>query len=80
MTTQTVERQDLHQAIDALPDDQLVMALDLLKDLSHEGLEKNDDGFYDQANVRWLKNSIAQMAQGKTVTKTFKELERMVDE
>jgi hypothetical protein len=75
MTTATAERQELYRVIDELPDDQLVAALGLLR-----GLEDNDDGFYDPANIQWLKDSIAQMAQGKTITKTFEELEQMANE
>ena len=39
-----------------------------------------DDGFYNEANIRWIKGSIAQMEQGKTVTKTIEELEKMAVE
>ena len=39
----------------------------------------DDDGFYDEANVRWIKSSIEQLEQGNVVVKTFEELEKMVD-
>jgi hypothetical protein len=84
MTTQTVARRELYQVIDALPEDRLVMALDFLRDLRNKqpsvGTSANDDGFYDAANIQWLKGSIAQMAQGRTVTKTFEDLEHMANE
>lgn len=80
MTTATAERQELQRVIDALPDDRLIVALDLLRDLCYAQSDKNDDGFYDPANIQWLKDSIAQMAQGKTVTKTFEELEYMAND
>ena len=75
MTTATAERKELYRVIDELPDDRLVAALSLLR-----GLEDNDDGFYDPANIRRLEHSLEQARQGKTVTKTLEELERMANE
>jgi hypothetical protein len=75
MTTATAERTELYRVIDTLPDDSVVAMLGFLKSLRQ--LPEDDDGFYDPANVQWLRNSIARMAQGKTVTKTIEELERI---
>lgn len=38
------------------------------------------DPFYNPSNLKWLKQSIQQMEQGKTVTPTMNELENMADE
>ena len=38
---------------------------------------KDDDGFYNPANVQWIKESIEQLKQGKVVIKTIEELEEM---
>jgi hypothetical protein len=84
MTTQTMARRELYQAIDALPEDRLTIALDFLRDLRRKQptteTSENDDGFYDAANVQWLRDSIAQMSQGRTTAKTFEELDRMANE
>ncbi|ETT58543.1 RelB/DinJ family addiction module antitoxin [Paenibacillus sp. FSL R7-277] len=37
------------------------------------------DPFYNPSNLKWLKQSIQQMEQGKTVTQTMNELENMAD-
>jgi DNA-damage-inducible protein J len=42
--------------------------------------EVSVDPFYSQSNMTALNESIEQMHQGKTVTKTLEELEDMVDE
>ena len=39
-----------------------------------------DDGFYDEANIRWLERSLEHAKQGKVIVKTMEELERMADE
>jgi len=44
-----------------------------------QAANNDDDDFYNEANVRWIKGSIAQMEQGKTVTKTIEELEKIAD-
>ena len=85
MMTQTVERRELYKVIDALPDDSVVAMLDFIRSLrlsiktqevTDEAVQDNDDGFYDEANVRWLKGSIEQLKQGKIVVKTIEELEK----
>lgn len=38
------------------------------------------DPFYNTANMKRLDHSIQQMAEGKCVTKTLEELEKMADE
>ena len=44
--TQTAERQELHQTIDALPDDSVIAMLELLKSLRpNTGRFDTDDGF-----------------------------------
>ena len=81
MLTQTIERQELQQVIDTLPDDSVVAILDLIKSLRRSNEAPiDDDGFYDEANVHWIKGSIEQLKQGKIVVKTLEELERMADE
>ena len=57
MQTQTAERQELHQTIDALPDESVTAMLGFIRSLKpHVGLTAaDDDGFYDEANVRWIK-------------------------
>jgi len=52
----------------------------ILKEQATETLIPDDDGFYDEANIRWIKGSIEQLKQGKVVVKTIEELERMADE
>ena len=42
--------------------------------------EVSIDPFYSSKNLTALSESIAQMKQGKTVTKTMEELEALVDE
>ena len=80
MLTQMAERQELYKVIEALPDDSVSAALDLIKNLqSKMKTVQDDDGFYDPANVRWIKDSIEQLKQGKVVTKKIEELERMAD-
>ena len=39
-----------------------------------------DDGFYDEANIRWLERSLEHAKQGRVIIKTMEELERMADE
>ena len=39
-----------------------------------------DDGFYDEANIRRLERSLEHAKQGKVIIKTMEELERMADE
>jgi hypothetical protein len=81
MFTQIVERQELQRVIDTLPDDSVVAILDLIRSLRLPKTQlDDDDGFYDEANVRWIKGSIEQLNQGKVVVKTIEELERMADE
>ena len=80
MPIQTAERRELHQAIDALPNNSVVAMLDFIRSLQPNAGTDNDDGFYDEANIRWLKSSIEQLEQGKVVVKTIEELERMADE
>ena len=89
MTTLTAERQELYKMIDTLPDDSVIAMRDLIRSLrsgikaqevTDEAAQDNDDGFYDEANVRWLKGSIEQLKQGKVVVKTIEELESMADE
>ncbi len=41
---------------------------------------KIDDDFYSSNNIKHLEESILQMKQGKTVTKTFEELKKMENE
>ena len=77
MTTQTAERQKLYKMIDTLPDDSVIAAIDLIMELRRPN---DDDGFYDEANIQWLKGSIEQLKQGKVVVKTIEELESMADE
>ena len=38
------------------------------------------DPFYSEENVKWIKESIKQLNEGKVVTKTIEELERMANE
>ena len=38
------------------------------------------DPFYSEENVKWIKESIKQLNEGKVVTKTIEELERMAKE
>ena len=52
----------------------------ILKEQVIETPIPDDDGFYDEANIRWIKGSIEQLKQGKVVVKTIEELERMADE
>ena len=56
MQTHTAERQELHQTIDALPDDSVTAMLGFIKSLqSHAApTASDDDGFYDEANVCWI--------------------------
>ncbi len=42
--------------------------------------EVSIDPFFSESNMKALEESIAQMRQGKTVTKTIEELEAMEDE
>ncbi len=42
--------------------------------------EINSDPFYSEGNVRAIDASIAQLDQGRGVTKTLEELERMENE
>ena len=42
--------------------------------------EVSVDPFYSAANMRAIADSIEQMNSGKTVTKTFEDLERLADE
>ena len=76
MTTQTITRHDIHAKIDILSDAAIEKLAPYVEFLSCE----DDDGFYDEANVRWLKDSIEQLKQGKIVVKTIEELEKMADE
>jgi DNA-damage-inducible protein J len=39
-----------------------------------------EDPFYNEANMKRLRESIQQLRQGKVVVKTMEELERMTDE
>ena len=52
----------------------------VLKNQEIETPISHDDGFYDEANILWIKGSIEQLKQGKVVVKTIEELERMADE
>ena len=38
------------------------------------------DSFYSEENVKWIKESIKQLDEGKVVKKTIEELERMENE
>ena len=38
------------------------------------------DPFYSEENMRWIKESIKQLDEGKVVKKTIEELERMENE
>jgi hypothetical protein len=78
MTTATAERTELYRVIDTLPDDSVIAMLGFLKSLRQP--PEDDDGFYDPANIQWLEHSLEQARQGKTVTKTIEELERMANE
>ena len=82
MQTRAAERQELHQTIDALPDDSVTAMLGFIRSLQPHVAPSaaDDDGFYDEANVRWIKGSIEQLKQGKVVVKTIEELERMANE
>ena len=42
--------------------------------------EASIDPFYSSSNIKALKESINQMKQNKTITKTFEELEKLADE
>ena len=42
--------------------------------------EVSFDPFYSDSNIKALTESVAQMKAGKTVTKTFDELEALADE
>ncbi|MBP0962447.1 MAG: type II toxin-antitoxin system RelB/DinJ family antitoxin [Oscillospiraceae bacterium] len=42
--------------------------------------EVSIDPFYSESNIKALEESIDQMKNGKTVTKTFEELELLADE
>ena len=79
MQAQTAERQELHKTIDALPDESVTAMLGFIRSLQlHVApTAADDDGFYDETNVRWIKGSIEQLKQGKVVVKTIEELERM---
>jgi hypothetical protein len=93
MTTQTITRNDLHTQIDNLSDAAIEKLAHYIAFLNYENFADkphipnaetdglvNDDGFYDEANIRWLKGSIDQLKQGKVVVKTLEELEKMADE
>jgi DNA-damage-inducible protein J len=41
--------------------------------------EVSVDPFYSESNLAYLKKSIAQLNQGRTVTKTMEELEALAD-
>ena len=82
MAIQTAERQELHQAIDVLSDDSVIAVLNLVRNLRPhaETVDVTDDGFYDEANIRWLERSLEHAKQGKVIVKTMEELEKMADE
>lgn len=42
--------------------------------------EINADPFYSESNIKYLKESIRQLEEGKVVTKTMEELEQMANE
>lgn len=55
----------------------------LAKKMSREKrlpFEVSIDPFYSQSNMKALHESVEQMKAGKTVTKTFEELEGLADE
>ena len=55
----------------------------LAKKMSREKrlpFEVSIDPFYSSSNMKALDESIQQMKEGKTVTKTLEELERLADE
>ena len=82
MQTQTAERKELHRTIDALPNESVTAMLGFIRSLQPHVVSTiaDDDGFYDEANVRWIKGSIEQLKQGKVVVKTIEELEMMGNE
>ena len=82
MQTHTAERRELHQTIDVLPDESITAMLGFIRSLQPHvaPTASDDDGSYDDANVRWIKGSIEQLKQGKVVVKTIEELERMANE
>ena len=68
MTTQTAERQELHQVIDTLPDDRVVVMLDFAKNLHSE---------IPNAETR---EAMAELRAGGGETVTMDELKAMLDE
>ena len=82
MPTHTAERQELHQVIDMLPDVSIMAVLDVARRLRSqaETVIADEDGFYDEANIRRLERSLEHAKQGKVIVKTIEELERMADE
>ena len=83
MLTQSAERQELHQVIDTLSDDSVIATLELARSLRPHAETADaacDDGFYDEANIRWLERSLEHAKQGKVIVKTMEELEKMADE
>ena len=68
MHTQTEERQELHQVIDTLPDDSVIVTLDFVRSLCDE---------HPNAETQ---EAIAELRAGKGETVTMKELKAMLDE
>ena len=49
MTTVTVEREELHQLIQRLPDDKVITAVEFLRKL-----RSDSDPFYSESNIKHL--------------------------
>ena len=68
MLTQTLERQELRQVIDTLPDDSVMVTLDFIRNLRNE-----------QPNAE-TREAIAELRAGNGETVTMEELKAMLDE
>ncbi|MCL2767442.1 MAG: DUF2281 domain-containing protein [Synergistaceae bacterium] len=79
MQTQTVERRELYQMIEELPDNRIETALDFVRGLLRDTQAEQDNNFYNPTNIEWIKGSIEELRQGKVVVKTMEELEKMAD-
>ena len=56
------------------------LVTEYVKKIDKAASTANDDGFYDEANIRRLERSLEHAKQGKIIVKTMEELERMADE
>ena len=56
------------------------LVTEYVKKIDNPAFTTDDDGFYDEANIRWLECSLEHSKQGKVIVKTMEELEKMANE